>query len=473
MRFKLYYKLFALNLSIVLALTLVFLALSYHSHRTIISDAMNGVDREVMKVLAIELADIYTRDGSWKPLTTERDRWSRIVNENFFKVFFAVAAPPKPTNPTYDPEKACELSFGTFFQRLTLLDHNKKPIIYSEIPSEGVHYQKIVADGETIGWLEVGKISMDIVPLAEQVFDLQLKVIFLASVISGVLAILLSLVLSRRITRPIEHLADGAANIAQRKFNQHITINSNDELNDLAQSFNTISRELSRFQDQQKQWLMDIAHELRTPLTVLIGEAMAICEKVTPCDIKAVESLKEEALQIQRLVEDLHELSTFSTTEFSLNTSVFDMNELILQVTNRYQPILGSHQFDLKCVIPKNATMIDADSDRLTQVLQNIFENAIHYCDRPGTIQIRLSCSNTEVIVDIEDSGPGVSEEALPKIFNRLFREDSSRRRAHKGSGLGLAICKEIIFAHNGLIHVENGVTGGLLFTIHLPLRKE
>lgn len=484
MRLKLAHKLFLINAGIIFALTAVFVGLSYFISKSMYSNALNGIDLDVMESLAENLSEEYQKNGSWDGYIQNRPHWNQTVDNNFFSVFFSLMAkvaeragpgntppggPPIPASPAENPK--WEFPFGTFLQRLSLLDADKKPLIEAEIFKADASYQKIKLDGEIIGWLRVGRINVDMLPLAQYFFEQQLHIVYWSSIVGGLIAAALSFFLSRHITAPIRDLTRGAVQIARRNFQTHIKINTRDELQELAESFNAISKELAQYQTKQKQWLMDVSHELKAPLTLLVGEVFAICDNLSKCDDATANFLQNEVKHIKRMADDLYQLCQMDETGFRLNRQIVELQPFLEYQIRRYQEKFNNNKIVLTEIYAPDPIHIHVDSDRLSQVLSNIFENCLRYMNSPGSLWIRLSRLDGKAVLEVEDSGPGVPQSALGRLFDRHYSVYADGRRASGGAGLGLAICKEIITAHGGEITAVLGVMGGLCIRIGLPLQ--
>lgn len=480
---KISHKLFSINIGIILALTLVFVFLSYRSSSSMFSNALNGIDRQVMKDLSVKLSEHYRTHGSWEPYIDNRSLWDKTVNEAFFTTFFQLmekvkgrlsqseleaATPPSSAPPVGG--NAWDFPFGTFLQRLSLLDSGKNPLIRAEIHRDKTNSHPIKLDGKLIGWLNVGTINVDALPLAHYFFQQQVTISYWTAIVGGFVAAVLSFLLSRHITAPIKKLTFGARQIAKRNYLSPLSIHTRDELQDLAESLNAISHELSQFEKRQKQWLMDISHELRTPVAVLISEISAICDNLTRCDVEAVSSLQQEVMQIKRLVDDLHDLFKIEEMGFQFVKEELDLHELIRHLIKHY-----GHRFEQKGIalherLTSETISIVGDHDRLSQVVRNLLENCLQYTESPGEVWLSCALQGDRVILIVEDSGPGIPEGELDKIFDRLYRADTSRSRVGGGAGLGLSICKEIVVAHSGVINASHSDKGGLKIQVALPI---
>jgi two-component system sensor histidine kinase BaeS len=484
MRLKLAHKLFLINAGIIFALTAAFVSLSYFVSKSMYSNALNGIDLEVMEHLSEKMSEHYRQHGSWDAYLNDRGYWAATADESFFSVFFSLMAKVagkgpqavlegfSPPESSQEPPK-WEFPFGTFFQRLSLLDANKQTLIQAEILNADASYRKIKVKGKVVGWLRVGRINVDMLPLAQYFFDQQLNIVYWSAIFGGLVAVILSFALSRHITAPIRTLTLGAQQIARRNFRNVITIKTRDELGDLAESFNAISQELDQYQTRQKQWLMNISHELRAPLTLLVGEVFAVCDNLSKCDDTTAAFLQDQVNHVKRIADDLYQICQMDEVGFHLNRRSIDLQEFVTYQVQRYADSFAKNQLTSHEEYEPESMYVFVDSDRFGQVLSNIFENCLRYSNSPGDIWIRISRSGGDAILEVEDSGPGVPQESLPRLFERLYRIESARSRLAGGAGLGLSICKEIILAHGGVIDARAGAHGGLCIRIRLPLASE
>lgn len=475
MRFNLVHKMILLNVGIIVVLTSAFLSLSYFTSKSMYSNALNGIDHEVMRTLSAGLSEHYQQQGSWQVFIDNPAQWRETVDRTFFSVFFQLMAEvakergegyPSGPPPGFQDMPKWDFPFGTFIQRLSLLDAQKKNVLIApEIFNEAASYRAIKVEGKTVAWLRVGSINVDMLPLAQYFFDQQLRIVYLSAVIGGLFAVFLSVVLSRHITAPIKILTAKARQIAKRDFSGVVRVNTHDELQELAEGFNSISEELSLYQHRQKQWLMDVSHELKTPLTVLVAEVFAISDDLTKCDETTAELLQKEALRIKRIADDLYQLCQIDEMGIQLRSAPLRLPSLIKEQVISYRSRFDAKQIAVTEVYLADSPLVLADADRIAQVIGNLFENCLRYIQAPGKVWIREEMAADGLLIVVEDSGPGVPQEFLARLFDRLYRVES----AGAGAGLGLAICKEIVQAHAGRITAKQSAHGGLRIEILLP----
>ncbi|MCP4353417.1 MAG: HAMP domain-containing protein [Desulfobacterales bacterium] len=294
-------------------------------------------------------------------------------------------------------------------------------------------------------------------------------VIFLCNVL--ILAAVVSFILSKHVLTPIRKLAAGTRALTSLEFGTRIDVGAGDELGQLASDFNVMAKTLKRYEKMRKQWISDISHELRTPLSILRGEIEAMQDGVREITEETLDSLHSETLYLNKIVDDLHQLSLAETEALHFKHEPVNPARVLKETIRLFQHRLNSQQLTIQDNLmwaDQNITVL-GDADRLTQVFSNLIENTLRYADTPGTLKIWDYQTETGLSLNFEDSGPGVPEESLERLFDRLYRVDKSRSRAKGGSGLGLAICKNIVETQGGEIRAANAPSGGLRIEIVFP----
>ncbi len=222
--------------------------------------------------------------------------------------------------------------------------------------------------------------------------------------------------------------------------------------------------------DNKKQLLVDVSHELRTPLSVLKVYIEALEDGITNQE-ESYPVLQRKLNQIDRLIQDIYLLSKSDINQLKIEPELIIANELFEELYTSFNPLAQDNNLSITlhnhCDEHAN---FEGDWERLLQVYGNLLQNSINYTDPNGEIRLSVSMRDQGIEVIVEDSAPGVAKEEQEKLFERLYRIDSSRNRATGGSGLGLAICEAIIEAHHGKISVSDSTLGGLKTTTWLPL---
>jgi two-component system sensor histidine kinase BaeS len=283
----------------------------------------------------------------------------------------------------------------------------------------------------------------------------------------------LSLPMANRLIRPIRALATATRQLAAGQYATRVPITSADELGQLARDFNALALALEKNEQARRQWVADISHELRTPLTVLRGEVEALQDGIRQPTPDSIRSLHGEVMRLNRLVDDLYQLSMSDLGALTYRKEDLDLAELVTDALAFFRPEFAQKRISLTEDIPiPGTTVIFGDHERLRQLFTNLLDNALKYTDEGGKLVIRLTSGKEGAVVDIQDSAPGVPPSKLEHLFERLYRVETSRNRAAGGAGLGLAICRNIVEAHAGTIDAQPSPLGGVWIRVTLPLTE-
>jgi len=373
-------------------------------------------------------------------------------------------APPPPTQR--DP-------MG-FASRISIVDAQGRTLIGPPDFPPGIE-RDIKVDGVVVGRMRLLPLrqASGVDASATGFLREQLQAILLLSCGLIALAVLAAIWLARHLLRPVDALRDVTARLARGQFDARAPLLSRDELAELALHVNAMAQALQESEQRRRSMLADISHELRTPLTVIRGEIEALLDGIRKADAHALASLHAEVLRLNKLVDDLYQLTLADAGDLKYQWQRVDLVELLLPVLERYQPRARKAGLELSWRLPSAPLMLDGDANRLTQVIVNLLENSVRYTDGGGRIVVSLSMSSSGRHADlaIDDSAPGVPDGAHARIFERLYRVDGARTRARGGSGLGLAICKVLVEAHGGSIVALPSRLGGLHIEMRLPLQ--
>lgn len=302
----------------------------------------------------------------------------------------------------------------------------------------------------------------------------------LAALAALIAAVLASFLISRQVVNPVQRMMKLSHRIAEGEYEERLKIsrgvgsNQVDELDQLALSFNQMADKLEKTEVMRRQLIGDITHELRTPLAAIKGYMEGLMDGVIPAEPDTYQQVHTEVDRLQRLVNDLQELSRVEAGAFQLKPELVSLSGLVDTVKGN----LG-HQFEDKDIqldtqIEPNLPKIMVDKDRILQVLTNLVGNALQYTPGGGKVSIHASRDRSEILVSVSDTGIGISPDHLPFIFNRFYRTDKSRTRASGGSGVGLTIAQALVKAHHGRIWAESSGEGkGSTFSFTLPASIE
>ncbi|MFN2644607.1 MAG: sensor histidine kinase efflux regulator BaeS [Burkholderiales bacterium] len=398
---------------------------------------LNQVDAQRLDELARRLAVEYRRNGDW---TFLRDDYARLR---------ALALPP-PSIP-----------------RLALIDQDGRSVVGNpEIAQEGA-VKPILVDGHTVGW--IGRSPLRRLSTAAEVSfqQEQLRSAWVIAALALALAGGLALVLGRAFVTPVKRVADATHRLAAGDYATRVPVRTKDELGRLAADFNRLAATLERNETLRRRFMADVSHELRTPLAVLSAELEALEDGVRPLTAESLASLRGEVTALGKLVDDLNQLALSDVGALAYRKRRVDLRPLLEQALESYRDRFAARRLTAETALNDGA-IVFGDADRLLAMFRNLLENCARYTDPGGRVRVSGRREDARVIVDFDDSAPGVPAEALPRLFERFYRVDASRNRANGGAGLGLAICRSIAAAHDGEIAAVASPLGGLRVRITL-----
>lgn len=284
------------------------------------------------------------------------------------------------------------------------------------------------------------------------------------------LSLVVAAILARNLSTPIRRLSRGTNKLTQGNYNERISMERSDEIGQLAEDFNTLAKTLDSNKHNQQRWIADISHELRTPLAVLKGELMAIEDGIRDFDQSSLLSLANETDRLGRMVNDLYDLSRADTDDLDYRMEPLNLIDILQEAVSKNRKRFADKNIQLGIETNKTEILMTADNGRMTQVFTNLLENSHRYTNADGktTITCKVGAGVAQILV--EDTEPGIPDIDCEKIFERLYRVESSRSRRYGGGGLGLTLCKTIIEAHQGSISAEKSALGGLKISVRLPL---
>ncbi len=295
----------------------------------------------------------------------------------------------------------------------------------------------------------------------------------LSVIVALALALLLSVFFSQHLVRPLQTLAQAARDVTKGNLSRRVQISARDEVGDLGAAFNQMAATLEEDERLRRDLMANIAHELRTPLSVIRGSLEAFIDGVYDFTDENITSVYQETILLERLIDDLRELSLAEAGKLRLEEQQFTPEILISETANFFQAAAQAKKITLTTQVEPQLPTLKGDFQRLKQVLYNLLSNALRYTPANGHIEMtvkRLWGAQGRIAISVHDSGPGIPSQDLPHIFDRFYRGDTSRTRTTGGSGLGLAIAKEIVEAHGGRIWAESRPGEGTTFTFTLPL---
>lgn len=289
--------------------------------------------------------------------------------------------------------------------------------------------------------------------------------------VTGVVAIIAGIVLSRRLTTPLDNLQNAARAIGTSQFSHRVEPQGTVELVELANTFNQMAAQLEQAEQLRSNLLSDVAHELRNPLHIIEGNLRAILDGVYPLEMAEIARLLGQTEQLRKLVNDLHELAQAEARQLPLDKTAVDIAALVKETAVSFKPTAAAQNITLDVALQGAMPTLSLDASRVKQVLHNLISNALRHTPKNGKVTIIVENIDQTLSIQIQDSGAGIEAEHLPHVFDRFYRTDSARSRDAGGTGLGLAIAKAIVEAHGGgITAVSDGLNQGSTFTIHLPV---
>lgn len=505
-------KAFIALAALLVALLLIFAGFSRLGLQRGLGPYVAEIELARMEWLAERLQAHHTQAGGWDSLRSQSTLWGRLAHPGGGPRRPGAPPPGDPGSPRDarpglpppdhtdssppPPPPDDQRSQGRgnitppqrhpddIYPRLGLLDAQERVVVGTAPQSGGARLALRSPDGQTIGHLVLAP-PQGVRSEADQAFLAQhLGFVAWTGLAGLALALLLSGWLARRWLAPVEALATGARGIAQGALHTRVPVHGNDELAQLARTFNTMAEQLSSIEASRRQWLGDVAHELRTPLAAMRAEIEAVQDGIRPFDDKTALRLHRQVMRLIQLVGDLRaSLDATGTSAPSAQVPVHPLS-LLAEALASMRPRLAQAAIDvdtagLDALAARSpAPVVQGDAQQLHQVFLNLLENSLRYTDAGGRLQISArevaapsSAAHPQVLqVQLDDSAPGVPTHELPRIFERLYRAETSRNRDHGGSGLGLAICRAIVLAHGGTLTADASPLGGLRITLTLPL---
>ncbi|MFE7402295.1 sensor histidine kinase [Streptomyces sp. NPDC057557] len=280
-------------------------------------------------------------------------------------------------------------------------------------------------------------------------------------------AVLGALLLSRAVLRPIRALTMAARGLGEGDLGRRVVVSGRDEIAELGGAFNRMADSIQAGEDRQRRLTGDIAHELRTPLANLRGYLEALQDGYVEPTLELLESLHEEAMLQQRIVDDLQDLALAEAGALTYHRVDVDLGEMLETCRTAHRARAETAGVVLELDVPQSVCVF-ADADRLRQVVGNLVVNAVRVTAPGGTVNLALVRDGDLAVIQVRDTGKGIPPEDLPHLFDRFWRADAARGRATGGSGLGLSIARQIVTDHRGRIDVESAVGVGTTFSVVL-----
>lgn len=421
------------------------------------------------------ISTIYRQHQDWlevarliRPVLRYPIRWVRVTDMSG-KVLLSMRAGPRRFQP---PHSRRGRGMGRGMRRRMIMDmadcmgQMPHPLpAREEINSFPLHI-----DGKQIGRVDFLALTFSHrIFVIDRIFSGNLNIIFLtAGGLSLLVFIGAGLILSRSVSRPLEYAAAAVRKVKSGQLNQRLNVSGPEEISLLADSFNRMVAELQEREELQKKMSSDIAHELRTPVTILKTHLEGMRDGVIPVDNSTVLSLLEETGRLERIIVDLRSIWDLEQEAIYSIVEV-DINLLLADLVDKIRPLAEPDGITLELNNSTSPAKVSGDVEALQRTFLNLLNNAVKYAGKDGRVRVTVSVDQ-QVVVTVSDSGPGLPESELERVFERFYRLDPSRNRQTGGAGLGLAIAKEAVHKLHGSLQAGNdSELGGALFTVQLP----
>jgi heavy metal sensor kinase len=348
----------------------------------------------------------------------------------------------------------------------------EKPLYREEVLDKGLSYQVVILrhtlSNGNVYTVEVGAPLTDITTALR---GLILTLIIGFPVLIG-LAILGGYSLLGRALRPVDEIVGAAERISFKNMHQRLPVpQTRDEFERISEALNRMIERLDETFQIANRFAADASHELRTPLTIIQGELEAFMKEpsLPPDFVENLGNILEEVERLSRIVEGLLLVSRLEAGEAQMTRASIDFGELVTSTAEQMELLSKDKLLQMRYEIG-DAIMVEGDELRLRQVVVNLIDNAIKYTPEGGSISLVVRSDSGTAILEVIDTGIGISSAALPQVFNRFFRAEEAKAGRMHGSGLGLAIVQSITEAHGGHVYVESNENRGTKFRIELPL---
>ncbi|MFA5676408.1 MAG: ATP-binding protein [Christensenellales bacterium] len=382
-----------------------------------------------------------------------------------------------------DPDKKCSINekFSSVVTKDILRETQQGMIIKQVSNMDGSFKGSVmsVALPMTAGDNIIGAI---VVNKEVEAVELGISTIFrevlLPLVISVAFAFALAFVLSRYIVRPVKDISAGAKELARGNLDWRVKPTTNDEIGELAVSFNKMAEELKIQEGLRNTFIANVSHELRTPLASVQGFIQGMLDRAIEESErdKYLEIVLTETKRMNMLISDLLSLAKIESGKFPVEYSEFDVNELLRRCILMFEQRIEEKHLQVSLGIGEDKLFVWADEDRISQVITNLVDNAVKFSLDGGQISVWTRVEGNKVKISVSDTGVGIPAEDQPFIFERFFKVDKSHSKATPGTGIGLSIVKRIIAQHGEKISFESTRGSGATFTFTLtralPKRK-
>lgn len=466
----------ALFVTLVLSLGTL-LALSFFNVKKQFLDYATHQILERLAPLEQEVVKIYEEAVSLQTFVDNPKRWQQLRDASYRKYLndqsravVVSGIRPQDWSEKESIEDQLQPNQRAFFQHIVLYNGNKQLI--AGRPKENANYilRKVLHNGQVIAHIGYVKPQVFLRSVDKLFVEQQIETYSILTGLMILVAVIVTAFLSRWLVKPLSLLTNNANRVAGGDFSVRVDYSADDELGALCQNFNQMAESLEKNEALRKQWVADISHEMRTPLSVLKAQLEAMEDGIREPNRENIQLLQRNIDALSMIINDLYELSLTDVGTLHLAKEQFALIPVVDDIIDSFNEKFSQKAISIKKLYSqKTSISLYADENRVQQLLNNLLENSYRYTDESGEVIVDIQEDSKQIIIVIEDSAPNVPNDALNKIYDRLYRVESSRSRETGGSGLGLSICQGIMNMHGGDIHAQHSTLGGLKQSIVFP----
>jgi two-component system sensor histidine kinase BaeS len=413
----------------------------------LLSGYLSDQQEERQQAVSVALADSYERDGGWQPAALDR-----------------LSAELLPDGGSVHLRDASGREVWTY------ATSSSAGAIHRELMGEGAlgpeRSLPVTSRGARVGTALVRLPTPGLLPQDREFQTAVNRMLLVGGIVGGLLALGLAVLLAGRATRPVRELTRAATALAEGRAGRRIHMAADREFGVMADAFNAMAETIEAQEEGRRAYASEVAHELRTPLMIQRSQLEAMEDGVIEPGPAAFRSLLEENQRLSRLVADLEVLGSAEAARFSLHRRQVDLAEPVRAAAAGFSSLFEEKGIALSADL--QAVRAEADPERVGQVVANLLSNALKHTRRGGSVSLGLRQEGTWAVIEVSDSGRGISEEDLLRVFERFYR---GSRPLDRGSGIGLAVVRELAEAHGGRAIVESPAGSGAVFRVVLPAR--
>ncbi|OFW57304.1 MAG: hypothetical protein A2W01_01590 [Candidatus Solincola sediminis] len=299
--------------------------------------------------------------------------------------------------------------------------------------------------------------------------------VLIAAAIALGLSILLALLLSSYVLKPLRNLSHAAWDLAHGNLERRVEVSGQDEITELSRYFNYMAERIQQSSQLQKDFVANVSHEIRTPLTSIEGFSQALMDDMVQDEEdrkRYLNIISEESRRLKRLVSQLLALSRIDAGAWTLRVAPLSLSSYLAEIGEKFQPLADENALSLSIEAASDTPAIETDRDTLEQILQNLLDNAIKFTEAGGEITLSSKpAGDGGAVIEVKDNGRGIPSDELKQIFDRFVRVERSRSQRFGGAGLGLSVCRDLVNLLGGRISVQSEPGRGSIFTIELPAK--